>query len=140
MAAGVAARSAGGRVLHEAIWGPIGALALLAARFFPFHLAPRLGLCPLKTLTGVPCFSCGGTRALIALTHGDLPGALACNPGAALLGLAAAAYVVHAAAVALGVWGPWRPDVRSPRLRLALRAGAVAAVLGNWAYLILAGR
>mgnify|MGYP005755808125 FL=1 len=36
--------------------------------------------CPFQALTGIFCPGCGATRALHALVHGDLAGALAMNP------------------------------------------------------------
>jgi hypothetical protein len=127
------------RVDHEAIWGPLAILALLAARFFPFDLV-SLGFCPWRALTGIPCPTCGGTRCMMELTRLDLPAALAMNPLVALAGLGAAAYAVHALGVWLLGWRRWRPSVSSPRAQRALRIGAVTALLLNWAYLILVGR
>lgn len=98
--------------------------------------APR---CPLKMLTGVPCFTCGGTRALQALLDGRAAEALRLQPLLTLLAAAAVAWVVYA------VVGPLchLPRVRARPLRrgrILLVAAAVALVLANWAYLIADGR
>jgi len=67
----------------------IAALALIA------FLASRLGIrCPIRTLFGIDCPGCGGTRALAALLHGDVPRAVRENPAALVAGLGTAAYVV----------------------------------------------
>lgn len=135
---GAPAAAAGG-VDHEAIWGPIGALALLAARFLPLD---RLLLtpCPFHALTGLPCFSCGGTRSFMAFARLDLPHAIAMNPAAALLAAITAVYVVHALGVWVLGWHRWRPTLRSERSRRAVRVAAVAGLLLNWSYLIAVGR
>jgi len=124
---------------HEAIWAPIALVAFLAARFVPWEQLAFL-VCPFHLLTGLPCLSCGGTRAFVALSHFDVAAALAMNPLAALMGMAGAAYVVHAAGVAMGGWPPWRPRVASASRRRAIRGAALAAVACNWAYLIAVGR
>ncbi len=128
-----------GRVDHEAIWAPIGAVILFAARFFPFDRFP-LGACPFRALTGIPCLSCGGTRSLRAFTHLDLGEAFAMNPLVAALGWIAAAYLAHA----VGVWvfglPRWRPSIPSARWRNGLRLAAVSALVLNWTYLLAAGR
>ena len=132
-------RARTGRVDHEAIWGPIGALALLAARFFPFDRLP-LGACPFHALTGLPCFSCGGTRSFMALTRLDLLDAIALNPMAVALAAFTAVYTVHALGVWLAGWRRWGFTVPSPAFRRAIRIAVVAALALNWAWLILDGR
>ena len=126
-------------VSHEAIWGPIGGLVLLTARFFPFDRI-SLGACPFRALTGIPCLSCGGTRSLMAFTRLDLGEAFAMNPLVAALGFIAAAYLAYA----VGVWvfglPRWRPSIPSARWRNGLRLAAVSALVLNWTYLIAAGR
>jgi len=124
---------------HEAIWAPIALLAFLAARFLPWD---RLGflVCPFHLLTGFPCLSCGGTRAFAALSRLDPATAFAMNPLAAAVGLAGAAYIVHALGVGLGAWRRWRPRLASATHRRALRAAALVALAGNWIYLIAVGR
>ena len=124
---------------HEAIWAPIALLAFLAARFLPWSRLDFL-VCPFHLLTGLPCLSCGGTRAFVALAHLDFATAFAMNPLAAATGLAGMAYIVHATGVALRRWKPWRPRLVSVPLRRALRVGALVAVAANWAYLIAVGR
>jgi hypothetical protein len=108
-------------------WGA-GALALYA-------LAPGVPTCRFHALTGVPCPTCGGTRAVVAGLRGDVLGAFAANPllFAALLGLVA----LLAFRVVTG---------RSVRLRLARGEGRLAwgvvvgLALADWAYLIAVGR
>ena len=126
-------------VVHEAIWAPLVVLALGAARFLPLDRLPGL-TCPFHVLTGVPCPTCGGTRALTALAHLDVAGALAMNPLVALAGIGGMVYAAHAAGVALGRRRPWRPAVRSRRAENLLRLAAAALLAGNWIYLIAAGR
>jgi hypothetical protein len=100
----------------------------------------RLGitLCAFKRLTGIPCATCGSTRALAQLAHLDLAGALALNPLSALLTLAAFAW---GAADLLLVWRG-----RALSLELSSSEGrglSIAALLAvglNWAYVLAAGR
>lgn len=45
-------------------------------------------VCLIKHFTGIPCPSCGSTRSVVSLLHGDLPGAFFWNPfGFILLGI-----------------------------------------------------
>lgn len=95
-------------------------------------------VCFFKFATGWPCATCGSTRALARLFHGDLAGAFAMNPLAtagllALLPWAAAdlALLTRKRALRLEL---------GPGLARAVRVAAVAAVFANWAYLVAAGR
>ncbi|RZJ36020.1 MAG: DUF2752 domain-containing protein [Flavobacterium sp.] len=40
----------------------------------------NLHLCFFKSITGIPCPSCGTTRSVSSLVHGDLVGAIQMNP------------------------------------------------------------
>ena len=54
---------------------------------FSYNYTPSAGfnVCLFKKLTGIPCPSCGSTRALILLLHGNFAGSLFMNPFAVLL-------------------------------------------------------
>jgi hypothetical protein len=116
-----------------------GALALGAGAVALLGLDRlRFVACVFKALTGLPCPTCGSTRVLGRLAHGDLAGALAMNP------LAAAGAVLLAAwAVVDLVLLPSRRAVSlelHPRLARPVRALVVVVFLANWVYLMLAGR
>ena len=49
-------------------------------------------LCPLRRLTGIPCGSCGLTRAATALSHGEFAAASTYNLAAIPLALFLAVY------------------------------------------------
>ncbi len=130
-------RGAEGAAPLGAIFAGVGALSCLAVGALHLdHLS--VNFCVFKSLTGLPCPTCGTTRALGRLFALDLPGALAMNPLAASVafgllawGLADLALLRRGRSLAVDV---------SPRLALAIRVAAVVAVVLNWAYLVCAGR
>lgn len=110
----------------------IGAIAVLHLDRLPFSL------CVFKAVTGLPCMTCGTTRALARLARLDLAGALAMNP---LVTLATLALLPWAAAdLALLPRGRALSLELSPAAARVARIAAVAAVLANWAWLVAAGR
>jgi hypothetical protein len=120
-----------------AIFGGIGLVAAAAVWLLRLDRIP-LTLCVFKGLTGLPCPTCGSTRALGRLFALDFAGALAMNPFTTLVaglvaGWAVADLVLLPRRRALGL------DV-SKRFGFALRVGALVLVLANWVYLIAAGR
>lgn len=123
---------------HELVWGSILLLAALLATAWLFSgiATPR---CLLHATTGIPCPTCGMTRASSHLLHGKIGMAFLLNPlmTAALLGTAL--YVCYAAVVVIG---------RLPRLRLEaltkteanfVRFTAIGLLAANWIYLIARG-
>jgi hypothetical protein len=92
--------------------------------------------CTFRTITGVPCVTCGATRAAIALAEGELSAAFWLNP-LVFVGMAAVALFDLYALVVL--------VTRAPRLRVALPARrarpilvaiSCGALLLNWIYLL----
>lgn len=123
---------------------PIGALlgALGGAGVGVLFLLRALHLhgvvCYFKLATGLPCLTCGGTRAAWRLLALDPAGALALNP----LATVAVVTIAGWAFVDL-VLMPRGSALRlrlSPRAAGAARVGAAIALVANWAYLIAAGR
>jgi Protein of unknown function (DUF2752) len=116
------------------LWGG-AALACAAVAPWAPAFAQGMPACPFHWLTGFPCATCGGTRALLALGRFDLGAAFGWNPlvaGAGILFIAGG--VVALGAALLG------GEVRAPRPTLLLRAALAAAVAANWAFLVVAGR
>ncbi len=105
---------------------------LAAVRRFP-DLALAAAHCPLRDLTGLPCPTCGGTHAAVALAAGRLGDAFAANPlvplGAALVALWAAWALLAAVAPTLRV-----------RLRLGPRETRAARVLAALLIVLLWAR
>ncbi len=117
---------------HLEVFALLAAASFLAARFFPV-LALRLR-CPMLSLTGWPCPTCGMTRAFVRLAHGRLPGALAASPLGALLAASAWAF----AAVALLAWAAGRPLPALPApAQRALATTVLALAALNWTWLCL---
>jgi len=108
-------------------------ILLLAAAWLGLGLpTPK---CAFHQFTGLPCLTCGSTRAAGALLHGEGLAALRWNPLAAagLLGMAAA--WGYAAAVCLLGWRRFRPKF-SRATGWALRLLLVLVLLANWIYLV----
>jgi hypothetical protein len=61
---------------------PFGILAVFGLALVKFKpdLVLRLAHCPLRDMTGVPCPTCGGTHAAVALANGHMVEAFAANP------------------------------------------------------------
>ncbi len=114
------------------LWAAL-AVATLALRPLWLAAAPLLPACPFRALTGVPCATCGTTRAAVALLRGDVVSALAANPGAALAGVA---FLLGGVLAPLWLAAGGRvPDLAAPApawLRLVI----VAAIATNWLWVI----
>ena len=120
---------------HGEVFAVLFALSFAVARFLPVL---ALGYeCPFRALTGLPCATCGMTRAFVRLAHGDLAGAVGASPYGVLL--AAGGWLFAALALLRAVAGaPW-PALPPGRTR-GLAVLAVGALLANWAFLVIASR
>jgi hypothetical protein len=117
---------------HAEVFAAIGFLSYLVARFVPVLSVPYV--CPVRALAGIPCATCGMTRAFVSLAHGDPGAALAASPLGTLAAAAAWAFAVAALArAALGA--PW-PGLPARAARAAVAVGLLA-LLANWAWLVV---
>jgi Protein of unknown function (DUF2752) len=120
-----------------AIFGGLAALGCAAVGLLGLdHLG--FTVCFFRLATGIPCATCGATRAFGRLFRFDLWGALAMNPlvalgtlGLLVWGAADLALLPTRRALRLGIAPAWQP---------AVRILAVVLVLLNWAFLVFASR
>ena len=127
----------------EIIWGSLGTVLLLTGLLAVLVVPATLGFlpgCAFKAITGAPCVACGGTRAAVALAHGQPWQALAWNPLAASALLGLALYLPYAWLVLAGVVRPIRTGWLSPPMPSWLRWAIITLLLVNWVYLLVVGR
>lgn len=96
--------------------------ALLVAAGFVIGL--DVAICPMAGLLGVPCPSCGLTRASMALVTGDWQRAFAIHPGVAPV-------LVYLATAALSARA-WRRNLRLARWFVALGIALVVCLTLLW--------
>jgi hypothetical protein len=124
---------------HEALWLMVGGASVCLLGVALATPGIQLPRCVFKTLTGLPCPTCGVTRAVIALSRLDVGRALYMNPLAAVACVAGLIYLFYAAAVLALRLPRLRPavsDVDARRLRIL----TVVTLAINWIWLIGTGR
>ena len=126
-----------GELDHEKLWLAVGVgSCLIGGAWLAFDLpTPE---CNFKHFTGLPCPTCGSTRAVRALRDADLLSAMQWNPLVTVGFALTALYLVYAAVVILFRLPRFRPRSTSARGKLAIRISLIALVLVNWAYLFWA--
>ena len=113
-------------------WGGVALALILAAPLIP-QVCAGLPPCPFRSLTGLPCPTCGATRAALALSRFDLTVALVSNPLVTLGYLAFLAGGLIAGGAALA-GRPLREPQNVPR---ALQATAWTAAMLNWLWVLI---
>ncbi len=130
-------KRAAGQIEFGVIYGGIALGALCVVRLLPvFSFAPS---CVFKGLTGLPCPTCGSTRSVIHLVHGDVPAALAMNPLTTMSFVAAVLFFLYSL-VTLVFGLPRVSFVLTAREGNAIRVGAVVILIAQWVYLFFSLR
>lgn len=111
---------------------PLAALLSAILLFLPLRM-PR---CVFAQVLGVPCLTCGMTRAGEALLHGQVLAAFLLNPLSVLLPIGGALLWLHAVLVLAGRRRPLRLADLSARQTAVLRGALVLGGVGLWIYLI----
>ena len=109
------------------------ALGVVAAALPGIENGPVV--CPFRAVTGLPCPTCGLTRAAHSLMRGDLGRALAINPFDSLFFLVAVPLFAGLWVANLTVGFAVRISMSRAERRVAW-ALLVAAALANWAYVL----
>jgi hypothetical protein len=128
-----------GETDHEMLWASVAlALGVLFVAWRSLVEFPPV-LCPFLAVTGLPCPTCGSTRALFAFIAGHPLEAIRHNPLTGT-GLALSIpYLLYAAFVSVtGL--PRLRVVPSTSVRRASRWTAWAAIAATWVFLIVDGR
>lgn len=122
---------------------PIGALLLAVICFAPIggylidHGRFQFSECGVKAAFGIPCLSCGATRATLHFLHGNWIDAFLMQP---------LVFVIY---IAILIWGVFSlravvhrrtyfPEF-SLKEGIAVTIAMLAVVIGNWFYLLEAG-
>ena len=120
-----------GDIAFGLIYGTIALLALIAGRFLPVQeLMPS---CVFRALTGIPCPTCGATRSLVRLAHGDLSASFGMNPAVALAIFGSMLFFLYDLVALFS--GSRLSLLPTPLEAKLIRAGAVAVLLAHWASL-----
>ena len=115
----------------------VGAVLLIGLLVAALHLC-GVRVCLFHRLTGYPCLTCGGTRALAALTVGDVCGAFRIQPLVTALAVGYAGWL----AVNAACWITRRQCLSvelSSREKKMLAAILVILAVCNWVYLLRCG-
>jgi hypothetical protein len=107
-------------------------LIFLISLLAPPFEQTRFTVCLFKNLTGVPCPSCGMTRAFLFLGHGQIRQAIALNPLALPVAL-----LLLLQGIRLFSRLAWQQDYRlqlSPFLFRIVLTTAIAITLGLWLF------
>jgi hypothetical protein len=122
-----------GEIEFAIIYGLIVSLALVSARVLP--LQDILPACLFRAATGIPCPSCGTTRALLHLAHGDIAGSLFLNPLFSLAMIVALVlFLARSARILFSRF--WITLTLTRAEGTFLRVVLAGLFLANWAYLI----
>ena len=115
------------------LYGFIALIVLCAGWFLP-NLA-FLPSCAFRGLTGMPCPTCGATRSVVHLAHGNIVASIEMNPLVAVCFIAAILYLLYSL-ITLSAGIPRVCIALMDTEKNVLWAGTVVLVLINWAYLI----
>ena len=120
---------------HELIWFAVSVASISGAAIW-LALALPWPRCAFLAVTGLPCVTCGATRSMIALLHGNIPGAVRWNPLAFVALCTLIVFDLYAAFVLVG---------RTTRLRIVdwtvseknvARIAVISLLALNWIYLL----
>ncbi len=122
-----------GEIEFGIIYGSIAVMALVAARYLP--ITDIVPACAFKAFTGMPCPTCGTTRSLVHLAHGDVAGSLILNPLFSLT-MITVLFLFFAHSVRLPFSRTRITLAHTRREGTLLRAGMAGIFLANWIYLM----
>lgn len=119
----------------ERLWGILlGVAGVLAIAWLRLGLPTPL--CPLHAVTGIPCPTCGVTRGVRCLLHGEWVAAFLWNPLLMGILLGTLLYFCYAAVVVILSLPRLRWEPLTKGTTACARGAAIVLVTGDWLYLI----
>ncbi|MFA5072524.1 MAG: DUF2752 domain-containing protein [Nitrospirota bacterium] len=122
-----------GSIEFSLVYGSITLLLLCAARFPELHAL--LPSCVFQDMSGIPCPTCGTSRALISFAQGDIIHAFVHNPMVLIVVSGVLLWFLYSL-ITLIVSLPRICFEFSPNEKRRIRAGAVVFFMLNWMYLV----
>lgn len=92
--------------------------------------------CIFRELTGIPCLTCGSTRSVIHLSHGEIHSAFCMNPLTTLCLLSAILYFIYSLLSAACNLPRINIDF-TPKERTIITTGVILLLLTQWTYLTI---
>jgi len=123
---------------HELLWLSVSSITFFCGLFW-LKLGFAWPVCFFHEITRYPCFTCGGTRCLLALSSGHITRAFLWNPLVCSGVIGFLIFDLYAVVVLLFNLPRLRFDRISSGSATKLRLLAVAAAIANWIYLVKAG-
>jgi hypothetical protein len=122
-----------GQIEFGIIYGGIAVAALIIPWFLPvLSLAPS---CAFKGLFRIPCPTCGSTRSLAHLSHGEFTSALAMNPVVTLVIVFTVLYFFYSLITLIFDFRRFG-FILSEREKNTVRIAAVVLLLLQWGWLV----
>lgn len=120
---------------HELLWllVSLGTCSLAALWFAARLPTPH---CFFRAVTGLPCPTCGATRAAYLFLHGHFAASFSFNPLAFLTFIALLVFDLYAVTVLTTRAPRFRVQSFSPAEKLLCRVVAISLLAGNWLYLL----
>lgn len=119
------------------LWTPLFFITAAGLLLMPPRWVPA---CRFHGWTGIACPTCGAFRAGRALLNGDFGVAFRLQPLVCLVVAGLSVYSLYAWIVVVGRFPRLRVDGMSRTLQRGILGAAFAALLLNWAWLLLDGR
>ncbi len=121
----------------ELLWLGVSCATFLSIATWLALRLPR-PQCAFHAITGLPCVTCGATRAALQFFHGHFGAAFAYNPLAFVTYCGLILFNLYAAVV----WLTGAPRLRvtdfSFEQKRLIRGAIIALLAANWAYLLIA--
>jgi hypothetical protein len=119
---------------HQLAWVWFG-LVLASIALVPLwnQAAGLLQPCPFRSLTSIPCPTCGATRGVLALAEGRITDAIVFNP---LIAASALLFLAGGIAAPLWAWSTGKVPKISIPIPISIRVGIVLLIATNWAWVV----